>query len=78
MAKTYKAQSIQGNHDWDFSVDSEGDITSLVIRSEVNYGTMGMTEELDIYPHLSSTQKKELQEIYDKVKDWFDRQFLEA
>ena len=76
MVKTYTAQSVGVNHDWDFSVDSDGKITAMVVRAEVNYGTMGMTESLDIWELLNSDQKAKMQFIYDKVALVFNKHFV--
>ena len=74
--KTYTAQSVSKNHDWDFSVDDDGNITKLVIKSEVNYGEMGMMEELDIWKLLNESQKSQMQSIYNKVAQVFNKQIL--
>ena len=76
MARTYTAQSVGKNHDWDFSVDEKGKITALVIRSEVNYGTVGMMESLDIWGVLNTTQKARIQTAYDLINQRFNNQFL--
>jgi hypothetical protein len=76
MAKTFVAQSVGRNHDWDFSVDEDGNITAFVVRSEVNYGTMGMTEQLDLWPLLDERQKAKLQRGYDQVAKAFNAYFL--
>ena len=70
------ADKVGKNHDWDFSVDDTGNITALVIRAEVNYGSMGMMESLDIWPMLNATQKARIQEAYNLVAQWFNNQFL--
>lgn len=41
MGRTYTADKVSKNHDWDFSVDEDGKITSLIIKAEVNYDTRG-------------------------------------
>ena len=76
MAKTYTAKSVGKNHDWDFSVDEEGKITAMVVRSEVNYGTRSMTEQLNIWELLNDDQKSRMQFIYDKVAELFNKHFL--
>ncbi len=76
MAKTYTAQSVGKNHDWDFSVDEDGKITALTIKGEVNYGEMGKMESLDIWPALNATQKSRLQQAFDQAGQWFNNQFL--
>ena len=76
MAKTFIAQSVGKNHDWDFSVDNEGNITAMNVRSEVNYGTMGMTESIDIWKLLNDIQKSQMQKVYDKVAEVFNKEIL--
>ena len=76
MAKTYIAQSIGKNHDWDFSVDDDGNITALTVRAEVNYGSMGMTESRDIWSSLNEGKKQQIRVVYNQVRQWFDNQFL--
>ena len=76
MLKTYTANKVGKNHDWDFSVDNDGKITAINVGAEVNYGSMGMTESLDIWSLLDTTQKERIQSIYDKVKEIFDNEFL--
>ena len=76
MAKTYTATSVGKNHDWDFSVDDAGQITAMNVRSEVNYGSMGLSESKDIWPILNATQKAQLQTAYDLVAQWFNSQFI--
>ncbi len=76
MAKTYTADKVSKNHDFDFSVDDAGNITKMVIKAEVNYGTRGFMESLDIWPMLNQTQKDKVQQVYDKVARLFNNQFL--
>ena len=76
MTKTYTAKSIGKNHDWDFSVDEDSKITAINVKSEVNYGTMGMLESLDIWQLLSDAQKEKMQVIYDNVAQVFNKQIL--
>jgi len=77
MAKTYVAQSVGKNHDWDFSVDEAGQITGLNISAEVDYtGDVRRGEVLDIWPVLNATQKAQIQTAYDLVAQWFNAQFL--
>ena len=76
MVKTYTAQSVGKNHDWDFSCDENGQITKLVVKSEVNYGTMGMTEELDVWPKLNDAIKQAMQDAYDKIANIFNKKYI--
>ena len=76
MAKTYVAQSVSLNHDFDFTVDGNGNITKMVVKAEVNYGTLGMQEQLDIWPLLSAAQKVQIQQAYERICALFDAHFL--
>jgi hypothetical protein len=76
MPKTLTAQNIASIGEVRFEVDEDGNLTKLEVTCEVNYGSMGMTETLDILPHLKSPDeigkaealykaiKRELEEIY--------------
>ncbi|KKL20597.1 hypothetical protein LCGC14_2453870 [marine sediment metagenome] len=78
MAKTFTAQSVGINHDWDFDVDDNGNITALNIQSEVNYGEMGRVERFDIWASLNPAQKTKIQQGYDLAKQLFNNYFLGA
>ena len=77
MVKTYTAQSIAANHNWQFVFADGGEISGLVIKGEVNYGSMGKVETLDIWPHLTPAQQAQIQNAYNAVRTWFNKQFLE-
>jgi len=77
MVKTYIAQSASKNHDWNFSVDDTGNVTKMMIRAEINYGSMGRMEEIDIWGLLTDDQKVAAQAAYDKVAQIFNNEFLE-
>ncbi len=76
MGKTYTAQSVSRNHDWDYTVDDNYNITALVIRAEVNYGEMGRVESLDVWPLLNPGEKTVAQQAYNRVKQIYDAHFL--
>lgn len=76
MAKTYTAISVGLNHDVDVQVDSQGNITAWVLNGEINYGTMGRDETLDVWPLLNPGQQTTLQLVYDNIKQLFNDHFL--
>lgn len=76
MAKTYTAQSVGKNHDYDFSVDNDGKITKLAIKAEVNYGEMGREEKVDVWGELTQGEKNETQRLYDIHAQLFNAHFL--
>lgn len=76
MAKTYTAQSVNPNHDIDVNVDDAGNITGWTLSAEVNFGAMGRTEELDIWPLLTPAQKETLQTAYNRMREIFRKHLL--
>jgi hypothetical protein len=76
MAKTFTAKNIHSIDSINFVLDEEGKLKELNVTAEVNYGTFGMTETVNILPHLTSPDeigkaealykaiKRELEKIY--------------
>jgi hypothetical protein len=76
MAKTFTAKNIASIGEVRFEVDKDDNLTKLEVTCEVNYGTFGMTETVNILPHLKSPDevgkaealykaiKRELEKIY--------------
>ena len=73
MALTVK--SMGKNHDWDFTVDEDGKITALAIKTEVNYGRISQSEGRNIWPDLSQSNKDKMQRTFDDAGEWFSSQF---
>lgn len=76
MPKTYTAQSVEPNHDYDFSVGAGGLITAMVVKAIVNYGSMGREERLDIWPLLSVAQRQAIQSAYNQIGALFNQHYL--
>ena len=77
MPKTYTAQSVGKNHDWDFSVDEQGNIKSLAIKSIVQYNPdFTRMEVLDVWPLLIQEKKDKAQTIYNFINQIFNAEFL--
>jgi len=76
MPKTYTAQNIANIGPITFVYDEAGNLTELNVTCEINYGTFGLTETVNILPHLTSPDevgkadalykaiKRELEKIY--------------
>jgi len=76
MPKTHVAQSIANIGAITFVYDGAGNLTELNVTCEINYGTFGLTETVNILPHLTSPDevgkadalykaiKRELEKIY--------------
>lgn len=67
MPKTYVAQKVNNLNGVSFSVDEEGKLTSVTAVCEVNYGSMGQMETIDILALLNAGEKQKAQAFYDKV-----------
>ena len=81
MPKQWTAIEVQGtNHDWDFQVDDQGQITGLLIKGSVAYDngdeTMVRTESFNVWAVMNQTQKDKLQAAYTAAKNAFDNHFL--
>lgn len=74
MPKTYTAQSITHINPIQV-IRTEGVVTGLVVNCDVNYGELGMQQEVDIWEDLTPTQKTKVVSIYNfikaKVEDYF-------
>jgi hypothetical protein len=77
MAKTLTAKNIANIGEVRFSVDKNGNLTKLEVTCEVNYGIMGMTETLDILPHLTSPDEiGKAKALYKAIKRELERIYL--
>ena len=76
MVKTITVQNIANIGDVSFVYDEAGKLKELNVGCEINYGTFGMMETVNILPHLTSPDevgkanalykaiKRELEKIY--------------
>jgi len=68
MAKTLIAKNIANIGSIRFVADEAGNLTKIEVTCEVNYGTLGMTETIDLLPQLTTPQKKVAQNFYSNLK----------
>lgn len=82
MAQTYTATIIPGNHDVDYRIDDQGQITGMIVKSVVVYGNgeedqeLRIRKEFDIWPLLTDNQKITAQTQYAFLVELFDINFL--
>ncbi|MBI4282646.1 MAG: hypothetical protein HY672_04080 [Chloroflexi bacterium] len=76
MPKTVAAQNIADIRNLRFSVDDGGTLQGLEMTVEVNYGSFGATETLDVLPKLSAAQRTAAQALYDRLKAILEEKFL--
>ena len=68
MPKTLIAKNIANINSIRFEADETGNLTKIEVTYEVNYGTMGMTETIDLLPQLTTSQKAAAKAFYDNLK----------
>jgi len=76
MPKTLQAQSIANIGNVRFVIDGEGYLRELRVSCEVNYGQLGITEDVDIKPHLSSRGIKAAEALYQAIKKALESIYL--
>lgn len=56
----------------------EGDVVvGLICRIDVNYGTLGLTHEVDVWNDLTDEQKQRAQQVYNFLKAKVEQIVLE-
>ena len=68
MAKTLIAKNIANIGSIRFVADEAGNLTKIEVTCEVNYGTLGLTETVDLLPQLTSPQKATARTFYNNLK----------
>ena len=75
MAKTYTAKSIR-LQSLSFDLDDAERVIGLTVRAEVNFGEMGTSETVSLWPELSIGQQNQVQVLYNRVKAIVQDKFL--
>lgn len=75
MVRTYTAQDIVGIGDFSFEVEGSK-IEGLTCQIEVNYGSRGMIEYVDLWAEFNPGQKQQVQALYDIIKSAVSRVIL--
>ena len=68
MPKTFTAKNIANISSVRFEVDENGNLTKIEVACEVNYGTLGLVETVDLLPQLTSPQKATARTFYNNLK----------
>jgi hypothetical protein len=77
MAKTFAAKNIHSINSINFVLDEEGKLRELNVTAEVNYGTFGVTETVNILPHLKSPDEVGRAEaLYKAIKRELEKYYL--
>jgi len=77
MPKTHIAQNIANIGTVGFVYDEAGKLKELNVTYEINYGTFGMAETLNILPHLSSPEIGKAEALYKAIKRELEKIYLD-
>jgi len=76
MPKSLTTQNIAEIGNIRFVVDDKGQLTSILVNCEINYGRFGVMEEIDLIPELTDNQKQAAQKFYDNLKSKLEKVIL--
>ena len=76
MAKTLIAKNIANIDSVRFEVDGAGNLTKIEVSCEVDYGTMGLSETIDLLPELTAMQKITAKAFYNNLKTKLEKVIL--
>ena len=77
MAKTITVKNINNIGNINFALDDRGKLKELNVTCEINYGTFGMAETLNILPHLSSPEIGKAEALYKAIKRELEKIYLD-
>ena len=77
MPKTFVAKNIANISNVAFSVDEAGKITAIAVTCEVNFGEMGLSQTVDVWPGFTAAQKMAAQSFYDRLKAIITKQLID-
>ena len=77
MPKTFVAKNIANISDIAFSIDDAGKVTAIKVACEVNFGEMGLSQTVDIWPGLTAAQKTAAQSFHNALKAIITKQLID-
>ena len=77
MPKTLIAKNIAGIQNIAFSIDDAGKVTAINVACEVNFGEMGLSQTVDIWPSLTFAQKTAAQGFHNGLKAVITKQLID-
>ncbi len=76
MAKILEASSAV-HENLSFTVNGEGQLTSVNASVRVAYNGVSVRQQNDIWPELSSAQREQLQAIYETIAEYLQEHYLD-
>ena len=77
MSKTFIAKNIASIQNIAFSLDDAGKVTAINVACEINFGEMGLSQTVDVWPSLTAAQKMAAQSFYDRLKAILKKEFID-
>ena len=77
MPKTFIAKNIASIQNIAFSIDDAGKVTAIKVACEVNFGEMGLSQKVDIWPSLTLAQKIAAQGFHNGLKAVITKQLID-
>ena len=77
MPKTFSAKNIANISNIAFNVDEAGKITAIAVICEVNFGEIGLSQTVDVWPSLTLMQKIAAQDFHNALKAIITKQFID-
>ncbi len=74
-AKALTAQNIHSISNVRFVTEGPA-VTGIMVDCEVNYGTRGLNEQIDVWPLLTFDEKVSAQLLYESIGKSLDQEFL--
>ena len=77
MSKTFIAKNIANISNIAFNVDEAGKVTAINVACEINFGEMGLSQTVDIWPSLTLAQKTAAQGFHNALKAIITKQLID-
>ena len=77
MPKTFIAKNIASIQNIAFNIDDGGKVTAINVACEINFGEMGLSQAVDVWPSLTAAQKMAAQSFYDRLKAILKKEFID-
>ena len=77
MPKTFSAKNIASIQNIAFSLDDADKVTAINVACDVNFGEMGLSQTVDIWPGLTAAQKTAAQSFHNRLKAIIMKQLID-
>ena len=77
MPKTFIAKNIASIQNIAFNIDDGGNVTAINVACDINFGKMGLSLTVDIWPSLTAAQKTAAQGFHNALKAIITKQLID-